>query len=216
MNTRSAKFAIPKIYPITDTRLSGLSHTEQVRRLIDGGARIIQLREKHASPLDWFDDARAAAILCRQNDVVLIVNDRVDIAMAIGADGVHLGQNDLPPDAARRLLGNVPIIGYSTHSVEQVRNALEFDIDYLAFGPIFSTTTKADPDEIVGIELLSEVRKIAGHLPLVAIGGIDLNNAVSVHAAGADSIAVISGLVANGSTITERTRKFISLRVKTV
>ncbi|MBK6751201.1 MAG: thiamine phosphate synthase, partial [Acidobacteria bacterium] len=111
------KFAIPEIYPITDTQFSGLSHTEQARRLIEGGARIIQLREKYASPLDWFDDARAAAKLCRQNDVVLIVNDRVDIAMAIDADGVHLGQTDLPPVAARRLLGKVPIIGYSTHSI---------------------------------------------------------------------------------------------------
>ncbi|MBP7377226.1 MAG: thiamine phosphate synthase [Pyrinomonadaceae bacterium] len=210
------KFAIPEIYPITDTQFSGLSHTEQARRLIEGGARIIQLREKYASPLDWFDDARAAAKLCRQNDVVLIVNDRVDIAMAIDADGVHLGQTDLPPVAARRLLGKVPIIGYSTHSIVQVRDALEFDIDYLAFGPIFSTTTKADPDDIVGIDLLREVREIAGRLPLVAIGGIDLNNAASVLAAGADSIAVISGLLANGSTIAEQTRKFISLSVKTV
>ena len=101
MNLRSLNFSIPKIYPITDVRLSGLSHTEQTKRLIGGGVRIVQFREKHSSPLDWFDDARSAVRLCQTNSVISIVNDRVDIALAIGADGVHLGQTDLPPDAAR-------------------------------------------------------------------------------------------------------------------
>ena len=202
------KFEIPKIYPITDVRLSGLSHTEQTKRLIDGGARIVQFREKDSAPLDWFDDARTAVGICRQSKVISIVNDRTDIALAIGADGVHLGQTDLPPDAARRILGKQAIIGYSTHTIEQVRDAAKFDIDYLAFGPIFKTATKEQTDEVVGLETLARVRMIAGSLPLVAIGGIDLGNAGSVFAAGADSIAVISALMADGLFITDRTREF--------
>ena len=202
------KFEIPKIYPITDVRLSGLSHTEQTKRLIDGGARIVQFREKDSAPLDWFDDARTAVGMCRQSKVISIVNDRADIALAIGADGVHLGQTDLPPDAARRILGEQAIIGYSTHTIEQVREAAKFDIDYLAFGPIFKTATKEQTDEVVGLETLARVRMIAGSLPLVAIGGIDLGNAGSVFAAGADSIAVISALMADGLFITDRTREF--------
>ena len=138
--------------------------------------------------------------------MISIVNDRADIALAIGADGVHLGQTDLPPDAARRILGKQAIIGYSTHTIEQVRDAAKFDIDYLAFGPIFSTTTKEDPDQVVGLETLARVRMIAASLPLVAIGGIDLGNAISVFAAGADSIAVISALMADGAFIADRTR----------
>ena len=202
------KFEIPKIYPITDVRLSGLSHTEQTKRLVDGGARIVQFREKDSAPLDWFDDARTAVGICRQSKVISIVNDRADIALAIGADGVHLGQTDLPPDAARRILGKQAIIGYSTHTIEQVRDAAKFDIDYLAFGPIFKTATKEQTDEVVGLETLARVRMIAGSLPLVAIGGIDLGNAGSVFAAGADSIAVISALMADGLFITDRTREF--------
>ena len=202
------KFEIPKIYPITDVRLSGLSHTEQAKRLIDGGARIVQFREKDSAPLDWFDDARTAVEICRQSKVISIVNDRADMALAIGADGVHLGQTDLPPDAARRILGKQAIIGYSTHTIEQVRDAAKFDIDYLAFGPIFKTATKEQTDEVVGLETLARVRMIAGSLPLVAIGGIDLGNAGSVFAAGADSIAVISALMADGLFITDRTREF--------
>ncbi len=207
---QNLKLEIPKIYPITDVRLSGISHTEQAKRLIDGGTRIVQFREKHAAPLDWLDDVREALDLCRQNRVISIVNDRVDIAMAGGADGVHLGQTDLPPDAARRILGDSAIIGYSTHTIEQVKNALRFDIDYIAFGPIFPTKTKADPDAVVGLKLLRQVREIIGKLRLVAIGGIDLANAESVLAAGADSIALISALVADGSTITGRTNEFTS------
>lgn len=207
------KFEIPKIYPITDIRLSGLSHTEQALRLIDGGVGIIQFREKYSAPNEWFDDAVRAVDLCRQNNVISIINDRVDIALAVGAHGVHLGQTDLPPDAARRILGPDAIIGYSTHTLEQVQKATEFDIDYLAFGPIFRTTTKEDHDAVVGLDLLRKVREIIGELPLVAIGGIDLGNAGSVVAAGADSIAVVSAIIADGSAITEQLREFTLLRV---
>ncbi|HEV8168070.1 MAG TPA: thiamine phosphate synthase, partial [Pyrinomonadaceae bacterium] len=106
---------IPRIYPITDTQLSGLSHAEQVRLLSLGGASLIQLREKRMPALEFYEQARAA----KQSGVQLIINDRVDIALAIGASGVHLGQDDLPPEAARKLLGPQTIIGYSTHNVDQ-------------------------------------------------------------------------------------------------
>lgn len=186
---------LPKVYAITDTTISGLSHAEQVRQLIDGGIGLIQLREKRLAPGDWIEDAISAAKIARENNVILIVNDRVDIAVTIDADGVHLGQTDMPAEAARRLLGPKKIIGVSTHTVEQARNALSQPIDYIAFGPIFPTSTKADPDEVTGVERLSAIRNIVGDMPLVAIGGIDHSNGADVIAAGADSVAVISCLL---------------------
>ena len=199
---------IPKIYPITDTQISGLSHLAQAKSLIAGGTRIVQLREKNAAPRDWFDDALSVAELCREKNVLLIVNDRVDIALAIGADGVHLGQLDLPPTAARKLLGETAIIGFSTHTVEQVRTAIKFPINYVAFGPVFPTSTKFDPDAVVGLEMLKQVRELAGDIPLVAIGGISRDNAKSVLASGADSVAVIGALLSDPTQIESRFREF--------
>ena len=118
----------PQIYPLTDIALSGLSHAEQVERLCDGGATLIQLREKNLPTLEFYRQAKAALTVARQRGARVIVNDRVDIALALGADGVHLGQDDLPPEAARRLLGERAIIGFSTHSVEQARQAAGFPL----------------------------------------------------------------------------------------
>ncbi len=205
------RLKLPKIYPITDASISGISHTEQVKRLIAGGAKIVQLREKSLPPLDWFEDAQNAARLCRENGVMLIVNDRVDVALAIGAEGVHLGQTDLPPAAARLLLGDKAVIGFSTHTLEQAREAVAFPVDYIAFGPVFSTATKKDADAVVGLEMLRQVREIAGEMPLVAIGGISLSNARSVLVAGADSLAMIGALVADPSIIEERIKEFSRL-----
>jgi thiamine-phosphate pyrophosphorylase len=131
--------------------------------------------------------------------------------MALGADGVHLGQDDIPPDAARRLLGPTALIGYSTHSVEQVLRAIELPIDYLAIGPIFPTTSKANPDPVVGLEGLRRVREAIGQLPLVAIGGITRANTREVIGAGADSVAVIADLLADATEIESRTRDFLSI-----
>src|SRR5687768_5154472 len=134
---------LPKIYPITDTRISGgLTHAEQVTRLRAGGARLIQLREKHLSPREFYHEAEAALAVARERNTRLIINDRADIALALGADGVHLGQDDLSPSAARRLLGPRFIIGYSTHSVAQAVEAARLPVDYVAVGPIFETGTK--------------------------------------------------------------------------
>src|SRR5687767_9706256 len=107
-------FSLPKIYPITDVNVSGLSHLEQVEKLVEGGAELIQLRDKHALPKDFYESAKAVLEFARPRKVRIIINDRVDVALALGADGVHLGQNDLPPERARALLGRYAIIGFST------------------------------------------------------------------------------------------------------
>src|SRR5215475_5809939 len=197
---------LPKVYPITDTRLSGLSHAEQVEYLIEGGATFIQLRDKSAAPCHFHDQAQAALVVARKHSVKLIINDRVDVALAIGADGVHLGQTDLPATAARRLLGPAAIIGLSTHNLAQAKLALNQPIDYLAFGPIFDTQTKAAADPMVGLDELRRVRDLV-RLPLVAIGGITAANAPSVLAAGADAVATISEIMANRASIAENLRR---------
>jgi thiamine-phosphate pyrophosphorylase len=198
-------FRLPKIYPITDVSLTGLSHDEQVRRLALGGAKVIQLREKQMTGAALYDSALQAVAVAREHGVSLIINDRVDIAMAVGAAGVHLGQDDLSPVVARRLLGAKAVIGYSTHNLSQVHEALAFPLDYMAIGPVFSTSTKADTAPTVGLEMVGEVRKAIGTIPLVAIGGITEMNAASVFAAGADSVALISALLSDPQAITPKT-----------
>ncbi len=188
-----------RLYPLTDRRVSGLSHVEQVTRLSDAGATLIQLREKVLSPLDFYQEATACLCVARQRGIRIIINDRVDIALALKADGVHLGQDDLSPEAARRLLGPEAIIGFSTHNLDQARLAAKMPIDYIAIGPIFATSTKENPDPEVGLQGLKLVRKAVGAIPLVAIGGITSASAQEVLSAGADAVAMISDLwVAGG------------------
>jgi thiamine-phosphate pyrophosphorylase len=196
----------PQIYPLTDIALSGLSHAEQVERLCDGGATLIQLREKNLPTLEFYRQAGDALTVARQHGARVIVNDRVDIALALGADGVHLGQNDFPPEAARRLLGEQVIIGFSTHNADQARQAVKLPVNYIAIGPIFSTRTKADPSPEVGLDGLRAVRQIVGALPLIAIGGITEFNAQRVIEAGADAVALVSALLADPNQIADRTR----------
>lgn len=199
---------IPRLYPITDTAISGLSHAAQVEQLAAGGATFIQLREKRSSPREFYLAALEAMSLARRLGVQIIVNDRLDIALAIKADGLHLGQTDLPPDRARLLLGESRIVGYSTHSLEQALAADLTSVDYLAIGPVFMTSTKENPDPTVGLEMLSLIRSRINK-PLVAIGGITLANAPSVIEAGADSVAVISDLLC-GRNIAERTKDYLN------
>jgi len=192
---------LPKVYPITDTTISGLSHCEQVKRLIAGGAALIQLRDKRASSRVFYSEAQAAIQIARSAGVKLIINDRVDIALALQADGVHLGQDDMPVDAARRVLGDRAVIGFSTHNLEQIREALRLPIDYLAFGPIFPTTSKPDPDPVAGLNQLKRACEMVLPMPVVAIGGINRSNAADVLNAGASSVAVISAILADPSRI---------------
>jgi thiamine-phosphate pyrophosphorylase len=195
---------LPKIYPITDTTISGLAHSEQIERLAAGGATLIQLREKRASSREFYQVALEAMITARRLGVRVIVNDRVDIAIAVGADGVHLGQDDLPPGRARMLLGENLIIGYSTHSLEQALAANSMPVDYVAIGPIFRTASKENPDPVVGVTALSEIRSQITK-PLVAIGGITLQTVSQVLSAGADTVAIISDLL-SAKDIAEQTR----------
>jgi thiamine-phosphate pyrophosphorylase len=199
---------LPKLYPITDVRLSGLSHAEQVERLAAGGATLIQLREKTASPREFYEAALEAMKIARRLKVQIIINDRVDIAIAVDADGVHVGQHDLPSHHARLLLGESRIVGFSTHSVKQAVEADRAPVDYIAIGPVFATSTKENPDAVVGLEAVREIRRQTSK-PLVAIGGITLALGPSVLETGADSIAVISDLFSTGD-ISERTREFIA------
>jgi thiamine-phosphate pyrophosphorylase len=202
-------FTLPKIYPITDTLISGLSHAEQIELLAAGGASLIQLREKRASPREFYRQALDAMSVARRLHVQIIVNDRVDIAIAIKSDGVHLGQDDLPPDRARHLLGETRIIGFSTHSLEQALAADLEPVDYVAIGPVFQTSTKDGPNPVVGLEAVTEVRRRISK-PLAAIGGVTLRTALSVIEAGADSVAVIADLLSEGD-IVQRTRRYIDL-----
>jgi thiamine-phosphate pyrophosphorylase len=200
----------PRVYPLTDVLLSGLSHAEQVRLLSSGGASLIQLREKQIPSLEFYEQAKAAMAVAERNGVKLIVNDRVDVALAVRAHGVHLGQDDIPPEAARGLLGAEAIIGYSTHNVRQAVSALGLPIDYIAIGPIFQTATKTDTSPVLGLEGLRTVRGAIGDFPLVAIGGITQVNAAEAIGAGADSVAVISALLADPHRIPDVMRTLVN------
>ena len=202
-------FSLPKVYPLTDVGLSGLTHAEQVRRLASGGATLIQLRDKTSGARMFLESAKAAFRVAKECGVKLIINDRADIAAAVGADGVHLGQDDLPVGAARELLGAKAIIGLSTHSLSQAEAAIRLGIDYLAFGPVFSSGTKDDTAPEVGLDGLKAVRSRIGEFPLVAIGGITVERGLDVLQAGANSVAVISTLLRNPHEIAAETARFL-------
>jgi thiamine-phosphate pyrophosphorylase len=201
--------SLPLLYPITDRRLSGLSHAAQVELLAEGGATLIQLRDKGASPREFYREALEAVQTARRLGVQIIVNDRVDIALAVDADGVHLGQDDLPADKARALVGKGRIIGFSTHCLKQALEASDAAVDYIAIGPVFGTATKEAPDPVVGLDVIAEIKRRTSK-PLVAIGGITLGRARSVIEAGADSLAVISDLYATDD-ISGRVRAFFEV-----
>jgi thiamine-phosphate pyrophosphorylase len=184
----------PFLYPILDADLlAGRPCGAAVADLARGGARIVQVRAKGVSDRVLFALAQEALAAARQSGMLLLVNDRPDVALMMGADGVHLGQDDLPPAEARRLLGTDALVGWSTHSMEQLDRAASEPLDYVAFGPVHPTATKRDADPVVGLDRLRAARARTAR-PLVAIGGITLGNARETAAAGADGLAVISGL----------------------
>ncbi len=200
-----------QIYPVTDRHLSGVSHAQQVSELSSSGARLIQLREKELSAREFYTEAAAAIRVARQKGMRIIVNDRVDIALSLAADGVHLGQDDLPPAAARQILGTEAIIGLSTHSLEQVRVASAMPIDYVALGPIFPTTAKQSSNLPVGPEGLREARSLLDTIPLVAIGGITESKARELLAAGAAALAIITDCWKPQHNSPERRRRLFQL-----
>lgn len=183
------------LYAILDAALSGnRSPIEILREFLDAGVTLVQLRAKELSPAEFFVLAKEARALTRDAGATFIVNDRADIALSVGADGVHLGQEDLPLAAARKLLGREKIIGISTHDLAQAREAETGGADYIGFGPIFGTATKATGYAPRGLEMLREVRA-AVKIPIVAIGGIKESNVAEVWEAGADAAAIISDLM---------------------
>ena len=172
------------VYVITDSRLSlGRSNIEVVRQAIAGGARLIQLREKEASTREVVAMGQAILEITREAGALLLVNDRVDVAQAIGADGVHLGQDDLPARLARRILGPAAIIGVTAETEAEARAAEATGADYLGVGPIFPTSTKADAGAPYGTALIGRIKAVSA-LPVVAIGGIKTENAAEVAQAG--------------------------------
>jgi len=205
-------FELPRLYPVTDRRLSGLTHAEQVARLCEGGARLVQLREKHLSPREFYAEAVEALRVARLFGARLIINDRADVALAVGADGVHVGQDDVPAEAVRALLGEGAVVGFSTHGVGQAVEAAAMPVSYVAIGPVFATSSKENPDPVVGLEGVRRVREAVGGFPVVAIGGVTAESAPSVIAAGADSVAVIGALLStrDPAEITRRTRDLLA------
>jgi thiamine-phosphate pyrophosphorylase len=184
----------PALYAILDPSLISIPIVPFAENLAAAGVRLMQLRDKHATAAKLFAQSRElAAVLCPAG-VRFIVNDRPDVAAIAGASGVHVGQDDLPPEDARLIVGASCWVGVSTHNLEQFREANATSADYIAVGPIFPTASKENPDPVVGLALLLEVRKLTAK-PIVAIGGITLDRAGEVFRAGADSVAVIRDLL---------------------
>ena len=184
------------LYLVTDPVLCRSRGVEETCRLaLEAGVRAVQLRDKNASTRELLRMAVILRDLCGKHEAVFIVNDRIDVAMACGADGVHLGQDDMPVRLARTILGPDAVIGASARSPEEAESAWREGADYIAANLVFHTDTKTDLGEPLGIEAIAELKK-ASPLPLVAIGGINPSNADSVRRAGADGIAVVSAIMA--------------------
>ena len=184
-----------QLYIITDQRLArGRLLTEIVAQAIAGGADIIQLRDKESSAKELVQTGLALRDVTRQTGAIFIVNDRVDVAMVVDADGAHLGQDDLPPIYARRIMGSEKIIGVSVGSVAEAIQAVADSADYVSIGSIFPTQTKPDAGDAVGTQLIAQIKN-AVDVPVVAIGGITTDNIAQVAEAGADCAAVISAVV---------------------
>ncbi|MDP9053979.1 MAG: thiamine phosphate synthase [Acidobacteriota bacterium] len=191
----AARF-LPRVYPILDTATLARLGFDPVRAaaaMVEAGARILQFRHKGFWSRKIFTEAEEVARLCREASVTYIVNDRADYAAILHA-GLHLGQEDLRPADARTLTGGTALIGLSTHSPGQMSAAAAEPVDYVAFGPVFSTASKENPDPTVGLEGLRAVRALTTR-PLVAIGGITQHNAAQCLEAGADAVAIIGGLL---------------------
>ncbi len=184
------------LYLVTDRRMTtNLSLPALIKKAVAGGVTVIQLREKECPTKEFFELALEVKKVIPP-EIPLIINDRLDIALAAGADGVHLGQADLPVEVARKLLGPKAIIGLSVKNFEQLQQAKNLPVDYLAISPVFPTPTKTDTGPAWGLEGLAQARRLTGR-PLVGIGGINETNAFQVIRAGADGIAVVSAICAS-------------------
>ena len=184
------------LYLVTDRGLArGRSTLEIVKAAVDGGATVVQLREKDCPTLEFIEQALAIKDLLQARRIPLIINDRLDVAQAVRADGVHLGQTDMPLDMAKGILGDSMLIGISTESIEDAIAAEKGGADYLGVSPIYATPTKTDTAPPLGLAGLRQIRK-AVRLPLVGIGGLNRENSADVIRSGADGVAVVSAIVA--------------------
>lgn len=184
------------LYLVTDSSLSlGRSLEYSVEEAVKGGVTLVQLREKEADSATFYQLAVHLKKILQPYGVPLIINDRLDIALAVDADGLHIGQHDLPYTVARRLLGRDKIIGLSVETVEEARLANALDVDYIAFSPVFNTQTKLDIAKPLGLKGIQEIAAFTKH-QTVGIGGINCKNAKQVREAGADGIAVVSAILA--------------------
>jgi thiamine-phosphate pyrophosphorylase len=186
--------SFPAVYAILDPDLASSPVFALAETLARAGVSLIQLRDKHSPPRRFYEQARDLAAILAPRGVRFIVNDRADIAALSGA-GVHVGQDDLPVEDARRICGPAGWVGVSTHNLEQLRSADRTSADYIAVGPIFPTGTKENPDPVVGVDFVRVARQIT-RKPLVAIGGITVKEAAEVFHAGADAVAIIRDLIA--------------------
>ncbi len=198
------------LYVITDKTLSqGRSHLDIMRASLAGGATMIQLREKEATSLAFYQEAMQLLPVCRQYQVPLIINDRVDIALAVDADGVHVGQDDLPADVVRRIIGPDKILGVSASTVDEALQAQRDGAQYIGVGAVYGTATKADAGAAIGVERLKDIAA-AVSIPVVAIGGIQTHNISAVIQTGVQGVAVISAVVSQPD-VEEATRKLLEL-----
>jgi len=202
------KFNNIDFYLVTDSGLSRNGTLSDVERAINAGCRIIQYREKNKSTRQMIEEASQIKVICKEK-VVFIVNDRVDVALAVDADGVHIGQDDIPFEIARNLLGEEKIIGFTTHDVEESVHAEKIGADYIGLSPIFATTTKKDAGNSCGTSMIGKVRQQV-KLPIVAIGGINKSNVIDVIKAGADAVVAISEVVCSENVYKE-VGEFITL-----
>ncbi|MEM5871387.1 MAG: thiamine phosphate synthase [Candidatus Aenigmatarchaeota archaeon] len=190
-----SKKSLPKgLYFITDRSLSKKGVVEDVKAAISGGAKIVQYREKNLTMKEMVREAKEISKICKKNKVIFIVNDRVDLALAVEADGVHLGQDDIDFFDARKILGKNKIIGISVSSIKEAKRFEKLGADYVSLGPIFATSTKKDAGEPIGIEAIKEAKKKL-KIPFTVIGGINFENLRSVIEAGAESVCMISAII---------------------
>jgi thiamine-phosphate pyrophosphorylase len=196
------------IVDVDTAERAGWEPSALARTLLDGGACFLQLRAKQLPSGRFLELCDTVVRLATEYGASVIVNDRVDLARLSGAAGVHVGQDDLPPAVARTQLGEDAIVGYSTHSIAQLEAALQEPLTYVATGPVFGTRTKETGYEAVGLELVASAARMSSGLPIVAIGGITLDTAASVIAAGASCVAVISDLLTAGDPAA-RVRRFL-------
>jgi len=204
--------ALPKFYPILDTEVAlrrGIDPVSAAQQILDAGARILQFRHKAFLSREAFGWLENIATLTQAAGVMLVVNDRADLAKLFNA-ALHLGQDDLPPSAARRVVGPDTVVGFSTHNEAQLRAACDEPANYLALGPLFGTVTKENPDPTVGLGDFRRLRPLSNR-PLVAIGGITRANALQAIDAGADSVAVIGDLFPDDRNVGSRIREWLRL-----